>query len=71
MMIENDDFNNKDLLNDEDRKYIQSTIEKEGFDYAFVSYSDFSEIKNQTFHTLRKSYLKAQSELEEFINQEV
>ena len=59
----------EDALNEEDRVYIQSTIEKEGFDHAFVGYSDFSEIENPTFHVLRQAYLKAQSELEEFINQ--
>lgn len=74
-----DDFSvefGEDALNEEDRVYIQSTIEKEGFDHAFVGYSDFSEIENPTFHVLRqaylkaqKAYLKAQSELEEFINQ--
>lgn len=41
-------------------------IENEGFDYAFQHYSDFKEIKDNKFHELRKAYLKAAKELEDY-----
>lgn len=48
-------------------KYIQQTIEQEGFDYSFEGYSDFEDIKDEKFHELRKAFLKARAELSEYI----
>lgn len=49
-------------------KYLLDTIENEGFDYAFHSYSDFKDvISDPEFHRLREAYLKARSALVEYI----
>lgn len=50
-----------------DLEYVKSTIENEGFDYAFVDYSDFSEIKDEEFHKLREAYVQAAEALREYI----
>ncbi|GAB1672258.1 hypothetical protein [Mannheimia haemolytica] len=55
-------------MTEEDKEYLQSKIENEGFEYAFVSYSSFKEIQDEKFHELRKAYLKARSELAEYID---
>ena len=54
----------------EDKVNLRSTINNEGFDYAFTHYSDFSEIKDKKFHELRKKYLEAQEALQNYINEE-
>lgn len=54
-------------MNQEQKDYLQNTIDNEGFDYAFRHYSDFEEIDDPTFHELRKAYLKAQAALAEYI----
>lgn len=48
-------------------EYVKDTIECEGFDYAFVDYSDFSEVKDEEFHKLREAYMKAAEELREYV----
>ncbi|HDR1108773.1 TPA: hypothetical protein QB401_001263 [Pasteurella multocida] len=55
-------------MKQEDREYLQSIIENEGFDYAFVGYSHFKEIQDEEFHKLRLAYLAAQKALEDYIN---
>jgi len=47
--------------------YMEQKIEKEGFHYAFVGYSDFDEVKDEKFHELRKKYLKALKELGDYM----
>lgn len=51
-------------------KDIINKIESEGFDYCFGHYSDFSDIKDPTFHELRKAYLEAASSLASFLKEE-
>jgi hypothetical protein len=48
-------------------QYVIDTVKQEGLDYAFESYSDYSEIKDKQFHKLRKAYTTAASELREFL----
>jgi hypothetical protein len=48
--------------------YIASTIQNEGFEYTFCSYSSFDCIKDEEFHRLRKNYLKAMQDLNDYIN---
>ena len=48
-------------------KYILDTVENEGFDYAFAHYSNFHDIKNDEFHKLRRVFLKARKELQEYL----
>lgn len=57
-------------MTQEDEQNLQGVVESEGFDYAFRYYSDFSEIKDPTFHELRKSYVAAAKVLSEYIGLE-
>ena len=49
------------------RKYVVEIVEEEGFDYAFVSYSDFKEIESGDFHEARNNYLNAREKLAEIL----
>ena len=53
-----------------DRESIESTIENEGFDYAFINYSDFEEVKDDKFHKLRLAYIDARKALAEYVGVE-
>ncbi len=48
-------------------EYVHYTMHHEGFDYAFCNYSQFKKIKDKRFHELRKAYIAAQEELEEYV----
>lgn len=50
-----------------ERKYVLSTVDNEGFDYAFVHYSDFEDIEDKEFHELRKNFLEAREKLANYI----
>jgi hypothetical protein len=52
----------------ENWEYLRAKIHDEGFDYCYVHYSDWSEIKDEKFHKLRKKYLKAQKKLSKYVN---
>lgn len=52
-------------------KYVLDTIYEEGFEYAFVDYSEFNEIEDEEFHKLRKAYLAAREALAEYVGWEV
>lgn len=54
----------------DEEEYVNSTINKEGFDYCFVHYAGFEEISDKKFHELRLAYLKAEEELREYLNYE-
>lgn len=49
---------------------VVSTIDNEGFDYAFRHYSSFEEIKDKKFHDLRKQYIAICEEIEKYIEWE-
>lgn len=52
-------------------RYVLDTIENEGFEYAFTSYTDFKkEVKDPEFHKLRLAYLQATKDLAEYIGYE-
>lgn len=51
-----------------DLDYVRDTIECEGFEYAFVDYSHFEEVKDERFHELRRAFVKARQELAEYLN---
>lgn len=46
---------------------VADAIENEGFDYAFVNYSNFEEIEDEEFHRLRIAYKEARAELEAYV----
>lgn len=53
---------------EEEMHYVQNTVYYEGFDYAFVGYSDFKEITDSQFHVLREEYLAARKNLKKYID---
>ena len=54
-------------MNKDEREYVISTIENEGFEYAFVHYSYFEEIPDEEFHKLRKEFLDARNKLADYV----
>lgn len=42
-------------------------MESEGFDYCFRKYSNWGEIEDETFHTLRETYNQVASQLETYV----
>ncbi len=48
-------------------RYVQDTIENEGFDYSFTGYSAFDDIIDDEFHKLRLAYLLAREKLANYI----
>ena len=54
-------------MNRKDIDYIRDTIEQEGFDYAFMDYSDFANIKDEEFHRLRKAYIESGEALKDYL----
>lgn len=54
----------------EEYENLMYRIDNEGFDGAFVHYSDFSEIEDEKFHELRQAYIKAHNDLNAYIGYE-
>lgn len=60
--------NRHDIEEDLDNfEYLRAKMRDEGFHYCFKGYSSFPEIKDPTFHKLRKKYLKVADELAQYI----
>lgn len=57
-------------MTDDEREYVSSVIISEGFEYAFLHYSHFEEVKNEEFHRLRKSFVISAAELLEFLEEQ-
>ncbi|MBE3085038.1 MAG: hypothetical protein IMZ64_02330 [Bacteroidetes bacterium] len=49
---------------------VTCKVENEGFDYAFIHYSNYEDIKDPKFHELRLAYIKAENDLAEYIGLE-
>jgi regulator of replication initiation timing len=60
--------NSNNKMDEEQAKDLLSRINQEGFHYCFIYYSDFKEINDKKFHSLRKKYIKAFKELEEYVS---
>ena len=55
-------------LSEDDFEYIDTIIEKEGFEQAFLDFgSSFKNIQDKKFHALRKKFIKATNELKGYI----
>ena len=54
-------------MNKEDKENIVQRVNQEGFDYAFIHYSRFEEIKDKKFHELREQYKEARKKLADYI----
>ena len=52
------------------QKVVTDVIDNEGFEYAFVHYSNFDDVENEEFHAMRKEYLKAREKLVKIIGYE-
>ena len=48
---------------------VRQRVDQEGFDYAFLHYSDFKEAKDKEFHKLRVAYVNAHEDLETYLNE--
>jgi hypothetical protein len=57
-------------MNKKEKEHVNDCIENEGFDYCFVNYSSFTQIKDKKFHELREAYLKAYEDLEKYVADE-
>ena len=51
-----------------DWESVAYRMKAEGFHYCFEWYSTFEEIEDEKFHELRLAYLKAASELENYVS---
>ena len=47
---------------------LRDVIDMDGFDYAFEAYSNWEEIDDPHFHTLRLNYLSAMQELADYVD---
>lgn len=54
-----------------DKENVLNKVESEGFDYCFIHYSKFPEIKDERFHVLVENYTKAARELAKYIGAEL
>lgn len=52
------------------KQAVMDVVDNEGFDYAFMHYSDFEDVEDEEFHTARKEYLKAREKLAKLIGYE-
>lgn len=50
-----------------EKKEVLEVIEQEGFEYAFLHYTDFADIEDEKFHDLRKEFIKAAQKLTVYI----
>jgi hypothetical protein len=55
-------------MTDDDRDYVCGKIDNEGFDYCFINYSNFEEIKDVKFHKLREEYIQARNKLANYLD---
>lgn len=60
-------------LDDELDKWenVKSSINEEGIEYCFRSYSDFEEIDDEEFHLKRERLIKLMTEMEEYVQQKI
>ena len=60
-------------MNDELEAFesVRYRIKAEGLDYCFKHYSNFEEIKDKEFHKLRKAYIKASENIEEYVKSKI
>ena len=63
-------MNTDNKITDDDRDYVCGKIDNEGFDYTFIGYSDFEEIKDTKFHELRQKYIEAKNSLSNYLKLE-
>jgi hypothetical protein len=52
---------------DNEMNYVDAVIHNEGFDYTFIHYSNFDDVKDKKFHKLREEYLISRKKLNDYI----
>lgn len=50
--------------------YILSAVDTEGFESAFLHYSDFADVQDEEFHRLRKAYVDSANDLRHYLGLE-
>jgi len=50
-----------------ERKHVVEVIDQEGFLYTFKNYTDFDDIEDEKFHTLRLAFLRAAERLQDYL----
>jgi hypothetical protein len=66
------DINMENLDREKQKDIIESLHyrkREEGFDYCFIGYSSWEELKDEKFHKLRLKYIEAQKELDNYIEE--
>lgn len=48
-------------------EFVQQCVDGEGFDYTFLHYSNFNQIKDAKFHKLRKAFVKSAEVLSQYL----
>jgi hypothetical protein len=52
-----------------EQELVRALVDDEGLDYTFIHHFDFEQIKDETFHRLRKAYILAAERLQDYIDQ--
>lgn len=55
----------------EELDYVRGVIYSEGFEYAFIHYSNFEKVEDPEFHEKRRAFVEAHRELANYLNLEV
>lgn len=58
------------MQNDE-LETVRNTVDEDGFDYAFLHYSNFEYVTDQKFHQLRQAYIEAHRALAKYIGADI
>jgi hypothetical protein len=51
----------------EEFRMVQYRMDNEGFEYCFLSYSSFPEVKDEKFHLLRKELIEKIKEMRQYV----
>jgi hypothetical protein len=54
-------------MTEKEKIRVDEIVQSEGFEYTFLNYSSFRDIKDEKFHQLRQAYIAAKLQLEEYI----
>ncbi len=55
------------MLNNKEKKKLSDAIQVEGFEYCFLDYSDWNEIKDKDFQAKLKDFQNAHIELKKYL----
>ncbi len=51
----------------EEFRMVEYRMDNEGIEYCFLSYSDFSEVKDEKFHQLRNELIDKIKEMRQYV----